>query len=124
MKIHHFAIEVSNIDRSAEFYQKLGFQTKTPKTLTKDGLYSYMNLDLGGAELELIEIHQNKTKKAISPPICPHIGLETNNFEKDLQLLHERGVTIFDGPHIIPNDVKIVTILDTDNYRIDIGQLI
>ncbi len=128
MKIDHFAIEVSNIDQSAEFYvKKLGFEIKIAKTDSEDGLYSYMDLDLGGAELEIIEIRKNKmkkNKKTLPPPICPHIALETNDFERDLQILREKGVSIFDGPHIIPNDVKIMTILDPDSYRIDIGQLI
>jgi catechol 2,3-dioxygenase-like lactoylglutathione lyase family enzyme len=126
MKIHHFAIEVSNIDRSAEFYvQKLGFRMKTPKKSTEDGLYTYMNLDLGAAELELIEIKGKKKRQhKQTPPMCPHIGLETDDFERDLDLLKKRGISIFDGPHIIPNDVKFLTILDPDQYRIDIGQLI
>lgn len=127
MKIHHFAIKVTNIDKSIKFYtEKLGFKIKTPKTL--DGIYFYSNLVFNESdiELELIQV-KNKTIKKIknnTPPICPHIALESFDFDKDLQMLKEKGVKIFDGPHIIPNDVKILTILDPDNYRIDIGQLI
>ena len=73
MKIHHFGIKVKDIDKSIDFYtEKLGFKIKTPKTTTKDGLYTYANLDLDGAELELVQIHSedkiidNKTKKNVS----------------------------------------------------------
>jgi len=129
MKIHHFAIQVKDIDNSAKFYtEQLGFKIKTPKTTTEDGLYTYLNLDLDGAELELIQIHDKSVKKEnrniSNPPMCPHIALESNDFDKDLELLKKRGVKIFDGPHIIPNDVKMLTILDPDGYRIDIGQLL
>ena len=129
MKIHHFAIQVKDIDRSTLFYtEKLGFKIKTVKATTKDGHYSYLNLDLDGAELELIQIHGENEQADISSnsklSLCPHIALETDDFDKDLQLLKERKVKIFDGPHIIPNDVKMMTILDPDGYRIDIGQLL
>ena len=129
MKIHHFAIKVKNIDKSIAFYiEKLDFKIKIPKTKSNDGLYTYANLDLGGGELELIQIHsedkvqiENNIDKT---SLCPHIGLETYNFDADLELLRKRGVEIFIGPHVIPNDVKILTILDPDGYRIDIGQLL
>ena len=88
MKIHHFAIKVKDIDISAKFYtEKLGFKIKTSKTITEDGLYSYLNLDLYGAELELIQRHDTNEEKENrnieNPPMCPHIGLESNDFEKD-----------------------------------------
>ena len=108
--------------------EKLDFKIKSPKTKSNDGLYTYANLDLGGVELELIQIHsedkvqiENNIDK---PTLCPHIGLETHDFDADLELLRKRGVKIFNGPHVIPNDVKILTILDPDGYRIDIGQLL
>ena len=124
MKLHHFGIQVNDIDKSIKFYtEKLSFKIKTPKA--EDGIYLYSNLVLNSdVELEIIQIKGETIEKKEKPPICPHIALESLNFDKDLQILKEKGVKIFDGPHIIPNDVKIVTILDPDNYRIDIGQLI
>jgi catechol 2,3-dioxygenase-like lactoylglutathione lyase family enzyme len=129
MKLHHFAIKVKNIDISIKFYvEKLGFLIKTPKATTEDGKYSYLNLDLGGAELELIEDHDKTPEKEkvdlSKPPMCPHIALQSDDFEMGLQLLKTNGVKIFDGPHVTPNDVKMLTILDPDGYRIDIGQLL
>ncbi len=124
MKLHHFAIQVNDIDKSIKFYtEKLGFKIKTPKSVDRN--YFYSNLVLNSdVELEIIQIKGEMIEKRDKPPICPHIALESSDFEKDLHILKEKGVKIFDGPYIIPNDVKIVTILDPDNYRIDIGQLI
>jgi catechol 2,3-dioxygenase-like lactoylglutathione lyase family enzyme len=115
MKIHHFGIQVKDIDRSIVFYiEKLGFEIKTCKTLTSDGAYLYANLALGssGVELELIQIVGKVFRKTKSsePPICPHIALESDDFDRDLLALQEKGVQIFDEPHIIPNDVKILLI--------------
>lgn len=136
MRIHHFAIQVKNIDISIKFYtEKLGFKIKipktaikTPKTITEDGFYCYLTIDSQDVDLELVQINNKNVKKnnttSFAPPICPHIGLKTDNFDEDLELLKKRKVQIFDGPHIIPNDVKMLTILDPDGYRIDIGQLL
>jgi catechol 2,3-dioxygenase-like lactoylglutathione lyase family enzyme len=129
MKIHHFGIQVKDIDQSISFYiEKLGFVIKTPKTLSEDGAYLYANLSLknSDSELELVQIMgEIPLSKADSlPPICPHIGLESFDFEHDLQMLKEKGVPIFDGPYVFFHDVKILTILDPDHYRIDIGQKI
>ncbi len=126
MKIHHFAILVTDIDRSLEFYiQKIGFDVRVPKTMDSHGYY-YANISLSGScsELELIQVIGKKIPKEKTPPLCPHIALESVDFEKDLQRLQEKGVDIFDGPHIFPHDVQMMTILDPDGYRIDIGQRI
>lgn len=131
MKIHHFGLKVKDIDKSIKFYtEKLGFKIKTPKTTTEyeHNLYIWANLDLNGAELELIQSYDKNEKKEdiniLSPPMCPHIGLESDDFDKDFELLKKRGVKIFDGPHTIPKDVKYLTVLDPDGYRVDIGQLL
>lgn len=133
MRIHHFALQVRDIDISIKFYtEKLGFKIKIPKTPFKnipkapkeEGAYCYLTLGLNGCQLELVQIYGKKMESFSVPPICPHVSLETYNFDEDLELLKKRKVKIFDGPHIIPHDVKILTILDPDGYRIDIGQLL
>lgn len=129
MKLHHFGIEVKDIDKSMEFYvQKLGFEIDTPKTQEKSMRVLYTNLKCGNdVTLELVQYMDKNFDRDIdisNPPICPHIAMETDDFDGVLKRLQEKGVKIFDGPHIIPDDVKLLTILDPDNYRIDIGQLL
>jgi lactoylglutathione lyase len=127
MKLHHFGIEVKDIDKSMEFYvQKLGFEIDIPKTQEKSMRVLYTNLKCGNdVTLELVQYMDKNFDRNIdisNPPICPHIAMETDDFDSVLKQLQEKGVKIFDGPHIIPGDVKLLTILDPDNYRIDIGQ--
>lgn len=128
MNIHHFGIEVTDIDRSIDFYtQKLGFKIIVPKSLEKDVKVLYANL--GYNEELTIELIQNLDKPQDGPmfsvpPLCPHIGFETHDFEATLKMLQENGVAIYDGPHEIPGDVKMLSIVDPDNYRLDIGQLL
>ena len=125
MKIHHFAIEVSNIEVSIDFYVNiLGFVIKAPKRTSSDGEYSYVNIDLFGTELELIEYHKLKINKINKAKITPHLGIESFDIEKDILTLKKNNIKIIDGPHKIINDVIKLTILDPDGYRIDIGQLI
>ena len=129
---HHFALEVTDIDKSIAFYtDKLGFKIhiqktkvdKNPKADVENLFYAYLEAN-SGSYLELIEFCEKKEKQQILHKNCPHIGLETNDFEATLKLLEKNNVEIFDGPHIIPGDVKILSILDPDGYRIDVGQLL
>ena len=71
MKLHHFALQVKDIDASIKFYtEKLGFKIKIPKTPFKNppkapeenGFYCYLTLDLNGSELELVQIHNKEIK--------------------------------------------------------------
>jgi catechol 2,3-dioxygenase-like lactoylglutathione lyase family enzyme len=129
MKLHHFAIEVKDIDRSIAFYiEILGFKISVPKSHEKNINALYTNLSCGNdVTLEFIQYLDKDFDRNINisnPQQCPHIAMGTHDFDAVLQNLQEKGVKIFDGPHIIPGDVKILTILDPDNYRIDIGQLL
>lgn len=129
MKIHHFGLQVKDIDKTIKFYtEKLGFIIKIPKTLSEDGkyLYSYLALADSEVKIEFVQIQKKplKKKNPLFPDLFPHIALETKDFDKDLKLLSEKEVKIFERPIVIPNDVKMMTILDPDNYRIDIGQLL
>ncbi len=129
---HHFALEVTDIDKSIAFYiDKLGFKIhipktkvdKNPKTGVENLFYAYLQAE-SGSYLELIEFCDKKEKVTMHDILCPHIGLETNDFEATSEILKKNNVEISDGPHTIPGDVKILTILDPDGYRIDIGQLL
>ena len=132
MKLHHFAIEVKNIDESIAFYtEKLGFKIdskikigkSSPKTGTDDLFYVYLKYN-SGVCLELVEIWNKREDRKVAHGVCPHIAIATDNFENTLKTLENNNVEIFDGPHIISDDVKIVIILDPDGYRIDIVQLL
>jgi catechol 2,3-dioxygenase-like lactoylglutathione lyase family enzyme len=126
MKIHHFAIEVNDLKKSIKFYtEKLWFKVTRDPITTQDGKYSFAYIDLGGVLLELVQVNDPKKKNIFSfTPICPHIGLQSLDFDKDYKKLIEKGIEIVEGPTVLPHDVKMVTFLDPDNYRIDLGQLL
>jgi len=120
MILHHFALQVKNLEHSIDFYTNiLGFSIKETDT-RRDG-YIYLDLNDSGVLLELIQMDEGKNINPNQTP-CPHVALQTNNLDKVLQILKERGLVDFDGPYIIPNDVKILSLFDPDNYTIDIGQ--
>jgi catechol 2,3-dioxygenase-like lactoylglutathione lyase family enzyme len=133
MNFHHFGINVEDIDNSIAFYtQILGFRIITPKTKVDDKFpgveshyYAYLMGD-SGAVLELIQFCDKllRKNKNGATPISPHLGLETDDFDATLKVLQNNNVEIIDGPHIAEGDAKYLTILDPDEYRIDIGQVL
>ncbi len=119
MKIHHFALYVTDLDKSVDFYvNKLGLTLKVDRRAD-----NFVNVDLNGAEIELIKIPEDKTMH-LKAELCPHLAFESDNIDNEIALCKEKGIPIFDGPLEIPNDVKMFTILDPDGYRIDFGQLL
>ncbi|KQC13577.1 MAG: hypothetical protein APR63_08310 [Desulfuromonas sp. SDB] len=120
MRMHHFAIQVSDINKSVDFYTKiLGF--KIVETDTRNDGYVYLDLNNSGVLLELVSIDENKNIYSDQNP-SPHLALESIDLDKDFQILKERGLVNFDGPYVVQNDVKILSVFDPDNYKIDIGQ--
>ena len=126
MNIHHIALYVKSIEESIDFYvSKLGFEIINPKGITEDKKYSYINIDLNGIELELIQNHDKNDEILFKEnALCPHIAFESKDINKDIELLKKNNIDITDGPHTIPNDVIKLTILDPNGYKIDIGQLL
>lgn len=91
-KLDHIALEVSNIDRSIEFYTgKMGF-TFVSRSINKEEQEEYCFLESEGFNLELLS-DTNKNylpKEKIERPYCPHISFTTNDMEKSVKDLQEK----------------------------------
>lgn len=130
--INHVALAVRNIDKSIRFYtDKLGFKITMKKVYDKKENVTEVNVSLGKGTtaIELIQFHDKDKQlppliQNQKPALCPHIGLESVDFDATMKMLKANHVKIISGPTIIPHDIKLVTIVDPDNYRIDIGQLL
>ena len=83
--IEHPAIYVSDLERSIDFYQKLGFKilrkTSTPHAMM------YLSNDI----LEIIPRLEEK-EEGFSPPFPYHIGFYTDNLDEDVRRLKELGI--------------------------------
>jgi len=84
--IEHPAIYVSDLERSIEFYEKLGF-----KMLRKaEGIRALMFL--GNDIIEIIPGLDKMKADGFTPPFPYHIGFYTDDIERDLAELHDRGI--------------------------------
>lgn len=124
LKFHHFGVEVKDIDKAIDFYVNiLNFKISYPKTYSKDFNETFVLIDLDGGILELRESH-GLDVDCSRPSIRHHITFETKEFDNIVALVKKNNIPIIDGPRDIPNDIRLLTILDPDNNKIDIGQLI
>ena len=122
LRIHHFAITVKDLEKSIDFYMnKLGFQIHGEDTRNKN--YIYLTLNKSDILLELFK-SPTKNQDFNYGNMRSHLALTSEEIEKDLEIIENRGVKSLKGLQIIPGDVKIFTILDPDGYYIDVGQKI
>lgn len=91
MKVHHFAIEVRDLARSADFYANvIGFALTSRIDLNGDRI---VFLALGGHRLELVQ-----SASAISPASRMHLALEVEELIPWLDRLPRAGCVLVEGP--------------------------
>jgi lactoylglutathione lyase len=98
--LDHIALEVSDIDRSIEFYTtKIGF-TLVSRSTNEEEYEEYCFLKSGDFILELLT-DTNKEylpKGKIERPYCPHISFKSENMKKTVKDLQSKNITIIRGP--------------------------
>lgn len=124
LKFHHVGIEVSDIERSRSFYVGfLGFQPIGNICQSKEFNESYLMLQRDGVTLELLISHE-KSIDFVKRPIRFHLAFESDNVDSLVDRAKEQGVRIVRGPITVPGEVRLITLLDPDDYLIDVGQLV
>jgi len=116
-KYDHVAFQVGNMDTAIRFYvEKLNFVLSS-RAVNQDEMEEFVFLVLGDLRLELIQdLNQAAYRKpGINPPYCPHLAIETDNMERSIAGLREKGVTIIRGPLAIEGEVTWVYFADPDN---------
>ena len=116
MKFDHCAFQVSNMDKSIEFYtQKLGFRLKS-RSINQEEKEEYAFLELGDARLEIIkDLKMIYEKPEIKEPYCPHFCIEIENMKRAVQNLIRNNIYIIKGPLKIEGGETWIYFSDPDN---------
>lgn len=120
-KIDHFAINVDNLNRSADWYQKV-FDLKEIYDGTEQEHIRWFRLG-ESQELHIIEVQNIK----ITIPKGVHIALTTRDLTAFINRLVQLGIEYYDWPgspgskSIRPDGIEQVYITDPDGYWIEIN---
>jgi len=123
-KCDHVAFQVGDMDAAVRFYvEKLGFALAS-RQVDEAEHEEFAFLTLGDVRLELIQDLAQATyrRPEIQPPYCPHLAIETDDLEKTLACLTEKGVSILRGPLVIAEQVTWAYFADPDNNILEYVQ--
>ncbi|MCG3199944.1 MAG: VOC family protein [Candidatus Omnitrophica bacterium] len=120
LKLDHVAVQVSDLSAAIDFYTRtLGLELLF-RELDPVHHEAFAFLRLEGGNLELLQrLSEDNSPIPLEaripePPYTPHVALATENIEKILEALADRGVPILKGPLEIPGKVKWLYFSDPD----------
>jgi len=101
MQIHHYAMEVRNLEKSKQFYKEiLHFQEETSIQFLGENI---IFLTLGGIRLELIESRDLQYQHDRM-----HLCFQVKNLKDTINDLAIKQMRIIEGPYHLENGWKIV----------------
>jgi len=123
-KCDHVAFQVGDMNAAVRFYvEKLGFALAS-RQVDEAEHEEFAFLTLGEVRLELLRDLAQATYRPpeIRPPYCPHLAIETDDLEKTLARLKDKGVAILRGPLAIAGQVTWAYFADPDNNILEYVQ--
>lgn len=115
MRIHHFAIEVKDLETSIAFYQKyLGLQEEGRLRFNKGDIVFLANNNF---RLELISGDQQNVSQGI------HICFEVDSVQEIMKTFIEEGIFVSEGPYKLKNGWKTVFYEGPDKEVIEFLQI-
>ena len=107
--VQHIGIPTNDIDKTVDFYHKLGFETAF-EPVNKEADEKVVFLKLGTLVVETYENHA-AVLRAVA---IDHVALDVNDIEEIYQYINQAGLnTTQDSIHFLPfweNGVKFFTI--------------
>lgn len=125
---HHTAISVRNLEKSCEFYQKLGFK-QVHRYNEPDGSLSIVHMKLGNAYLEIFAYEKNvdSSLTILEQPNnldeigIKHIALATADIESALADLINKGLASKDTKIVYgETEVCYFFVTDPDGLQVEI----
>lgn len=115
----HTCYRITNVDRSVEFYSKLGFEELRRMPIRDEAINIFMGLPGDGARLELtfnfgVESYDIGTGYG-------HIALTVNDLDGTLEELATVGITPEKPPYSVrEGGSRLCFVRDPDDYRIEL----
>jgi catechol 2,3-dioxygenase-like lactoylglutathione lyase family enzyme len=148
-QIDHINIVVSDLKKSLDFYESLGFRITGEATLKGEWIESLVGLDnvyaqvvymttlLKGPRIELLQYYfpEGKKSELHSHPHTiglRHIALKVNNITSTVKTLEQKGIHFFSAPIKVPSRViehdeghkTLCYCLDPDGVIIELAEYV
>lgn len=130
-RIQHIGIPVTNLERSEEFYQRLGFENVMASSFTHNGGQGKVAMMQSGEIIieiyqmpdpELLEIKQRKDGHV------DHVAFDVDDIDLAFETLKQGGFTILEvAPVFLPfwkNGCKYFNITGPDGERLEFNQIL
>lgn len=116
MSLHHIGLEVSNLQRSVDFYQTtFGAQVKHRVNLDGEELVFIM---IGELQLELVEVQSSESENH-----SVHLAFQSHNITRDVSLMEALGYQLAEGPTRYKNGWQSVFLLGPDSELLEFIQI-
>jgi lactoylglutathione lyase len=116
----HTCYRVLDLDRSAAFYEKLGFEELRRVPIRDEATNLFMGLPGDGARLELTYNHDQTEPYEIGTGYG-HIAITTDDLDGTLERLAAEGIEPEKPPYQVrEGGSRICFVRDPDDYRIEL----
>jgi lactoylglutathione lyase len=116
----HTCYRVLDLDRSAAFYEKLGFEELRRMPIRDEATNLFMGLPGDGARLELTYNHDVTEPYEIGTGYG-HIAITTDDLDATLERLAADGIEPERPPYTVSEGgSRICFVRDPDDYRVEI----
>ena len=115
----HTCYRIGDIDRSVEFYEKLGFEELGRFPIRDEAINVFMGLPGDGARLELTYNHGVDSYELGTG--YNHIAITVGDLDGRLAALQEVGITPEKPPYTVrEGGSRLCFVRDPDGYRIEL----
>lgn len=116
----HTCYRITDIDRSVDFYRKLGFEETRRRPIGDEAINVFMGIPGDGERLELT-FNIGRTEPYEIGTGYGHIAITTENLDSTLAALAEVGIEPEKPPYIVKGGTtRICFVRDPDQYRVEI----
>ena len=116
----HTCYRVLDVDRSVDFYERLGFEEMARKPIRDEATNVFMGMPGDGARLELTFNHGQDQPYEIGTGYG-HIALAVDDLDRTLDRLSQQGIEPEKPPYQVSDGgSRLCFVQDPDGYRIEL----